>query len=124
MILPTLALLAALTMSPHEFMVRQVATAMGVDPDYAACIVARESEWDASAVGDLHLGEPSVGLWQWRIESWRHVRARMGLSIEDRRHDPVASTAAAIWWIRQGYADWWSASNACVPGGTIDDHGE
>lgn len=111
--IPTLALLAALAMHPQEFMVRQMAETMGVNPDRAACIVERESEWDADAVGDLHLGEPSVGLWQWRLESWRHVRARMGLSTEDRRRDPVASTSAALWWIRQGYGDWWSAAKHC-----------
>jgi hypothetical protein len=100
-------------MHPQEFMVRQMAGAMGVNPDYAACIVERESAWDAQAVGDTHLREPSVGLWQWRLESWRHVRARMGRSTEDRRHEPVEATVTALWWIKRGYGHWWSAARYC-----------
>ena len=110
MILPTIALLAALTMSPHEVMVRHVAAAMGVSPDYAACIVERESGWDWEVEGDHGL---AAGGWQWHLGSWQHVRRAMGLSIEDRRHDPVASTAAALWWIREGHGDWWTAAKLC-----------
>ena len=110
MILPTIALLAALTMSPQKFMVRTMAETMGVNPDYAACIVERESAWDPAALGDRGR---AVGLWQWHLGSWRHVRRAMGLSIEDRRHEPVASTAAALWWIRQGHDDWWTAAKLC-----------
>lgn len=110
MILSTVALLAALSLSPQEALVRAMAEAMGVDADYAACIVRRESEWDADAVGDQGRAR---GLWQWHLGSWRHVRAKMGLSIEDRRDDPVASTSAALWWIRQGYGHWWTADRYC-----------
>ena len=108
--LSTLALLAALTLSPHELLVRQVATAMDVDPNYAACVVARESEFDPAAVGD---DGRAVGLFQWHIGSWIHVRRAMGLSIEDRRDNPVEATVTALWWIKQGYADWWTADRYC-----------
>ncbi len=106
----TLALLAALTMDPQEFMVRSMADAMGVSPDYAACIVARESEWNPDAVGD---DGAAVGLWQWHLGSWQHVRAKMGLPVEDRRAAPVESTVTALWWIRQGYGRWWTADRYC-----------
>jgi hypothetical protein len=113
--IPTLALLMALATgpfatSPHEIAVRHVAGAMGVDADYAACIVQHESAWDPSAVGDQGR---ALGLWQWHEPSWQHVRAKMGLSTEDRRTDPVASTSAALYWIRRGHADWWTASRKC-----------
>lgn len=109
--IPTLALLAALSLQPHELMVRQMAGTMGVHPDYAACIVRRESTWDPGAIGDQGR---AVGLWQWHLPSWRHVRAHMGLSTEDRRHNPIASTSAALWWIRQGHANWWTAASLCT----------
>jgi len=108
--IPTVALLLALQRSPQEIMVRQMALAFGVEPERAACIVRLESQWDPMAIGD---DGAAVGLWQWHLASWRHVRARMGLSLEDRRHDPVASTSVALWWIRQGYGHWWSASAYC-----------
>jgi len=106
----TVALLVALAMHPQEFMVRTMAEAMGVSPDYAACIVELESGWDWEVEGDYGL---AVGGWQWHLGSWRHVRRAMGLSIEDRRHDPIASTSAALWWIREGHGDWWTADRLC-----------
>ena len=109
MILPTIALLLSLH-SPHEYLVRELAPAFGVAPDRAACIVMRESGWDPAAVGD---DGAAVGLWQWHLRSWRHVRRAMGRSIEDRRADPLESTVTALWWIGQGYGDWWTADRHC-----------
>ena len=111
MILPTVALLLALGQSPHEVMVRQLAPAFGVDPERAACIVRLESEWDPGAVGD---DGAAVGLWQWHPESWRHVRAAMGASVEDRRADPVESTVTALYAIgRLDLGRWWTADRYC-----------
>jgi len=106
----TIALLLALQQSPQEFMVRRLAEAQGIDPNYAACIVARESEWNTNAVGD---DGAAVGLWQWHLGSWQHVREAMGLPVADRRADPVESTVTALWWIGQGYGRWWTADRYC-----------
>ena len=109
--LSTLALLAALTLSPHELLVRQAATAMDVDPDYAACIVRLESEWDPDAVGDQGRAR---GLWQFHLGSWIHVRRAMGLSVEDRRDNPVEATVTALYAIKHlGLRDWWTADRYC-----------
>lgn len=110
MTLSLLALLAALTMTPQERMVRHTAEAMGVDADFAACVVRHESEWDPAAIGDQGR---AVGLFQWHRPSWRHVRRAMGLSIEDRRHDARESTVTALWAMNNGYADWWTATAIC-----------
>jgi soluble lytic murein transglycosylase-like protein len=111
--LSTLALLAALTLSPHELLVRQAAAAMDVDPDYAACIVARESEFDPAAVGDQGRAR---GLWQFHLPSWVHVRTAMGASVEDRRDNPVEATVTALYAIKHlNLAHWWTADQFCRP---------
>ena len=109
--IPTIALLLALQRSPQEMMVRRMALAFGVEPERAACIVRLESEWDPAAIGD---DGAAVGLWQWHMASWRHVRRQMGLSTEDRRMDPVESTATALFAIgRLGLGRWWTADRQC-----------
>ena len=110
MTLSLLSLLAALTMAPQERMVRQVAGAMGVDPEFAACVVRHESEFDPLAVGDTGKAR---GMWQWHLPSWRHIRRAMGLSVADRRADPVEATVTALWAMRNGYVGWRSASEHC-----------
>ena len=102
---------AAVTITPEELLIRYMAGAMGVNPDYVACIVGHESRYDVMAVGDDGM---AIGLWQWHIGSWEYVRGKMGLPLEDRRADPVESTITAIYAIdRLGLARWWTASSLC-----------
>ena len=108
MILPTVALLLTLQQSPHEFMVRQMATAFGVEPDYAACIVARESEWDTQAVGAL--GEE--GLFQILPSTGQWIAERWGWQGYDG-FDPSTNAMMGLWILRQGYDDWLSTARLC-----------
>jgi soluble lytic murein transglycosylase-like protein len=107
--IPTLALLAALTMTPQELLIRHVAGAMGVNADYAVCIAWHESKLDPRAVGTL--GEegmfqilPSTG--EWIAETW-------GWECYDG-FDPATNTMMGVWLLRQGYDDWFSTKRFCI----------
>jgi len=106
--LSTLALLAALTLSPHELLVRQAATAMDVDPDYAACVVARESEWNPAAVGAL--GEE--GLFQILPSTGKWIASQWGWKSYDG-FDPITNALMGTWLLAQGYDDWFSTARFC-----------
>lgn len=111
MFLPTVAVVLALAMTPHELMVRQLAPVFDVPPDYAACVVRLESAWDPAAVGDEGA---AVGLWQWHLGSWEYVRGQMGLPTDDQRENPVQSTVTAFHAIgRMDLAHWWTADKHC-----------
>ena len=100
--------IASLVMLLNHSMVYNTATYYGVDPVYACEIVRLESEWNTRAVGDKG---KAVGLWQWHLDSWVHVRVRMGESTEDLRLDPVESTVTAMYAIKVlGLERWWSTS--------------
>jgi len=75
-------------------LIRVLAPLYGVDPDLALVICRRESAFDPRAIGD---GGAAHGLWQWHIDSWEHVRYRMGRSLDDRRFDALESTETALY---------------------------
>lgn len=107
--LPTLALLAALGMNPHEALVRHTAGAMGVDADYAACIAWHESRFDPQATGAL--GEeglfqilPSTGAWVADTWGWERYDG----------YDPATNALMGVWLLRQGYDDWFSTKTLCL----------
>lgn len=105
-----LALYLSLSTGAHEPLVRHIAAVEGQDPNFCVCIVSRESNWDARAVGD---GGLAVGLWQIHMETWKFLRRKMGLSEDDLRHDPYESTVTAMWALSNGYERWWSAARLC-----------
>ena len=109
-VLQVAALLSALAQSPIEAMIEHVAEAMGVNPEYAACIAYHESRFDSDAVGDQGR---ALGLYQWHYPSWVHVRQHMGLSTDDLRGDPVQATVTAVWAWKHGYRHWWSTAPQC-----------
>jgi len=75
-------------------MIRLVASAYGVHPGLAVIIARRESSFRTAVVGDAG---KAVGLWQWHLPSWCHVREKMGLDIVDLRDDPWESTLTAMY---------------------------
>lgn len=87
-------------------LIRATALRYGVDPELAIVICRRESSYDEFAIGDNGL---AVGLWQWHLTSWEHVRAKMGKDTLDRRTDLVESTEAAMYAMGElGLYEWWS----------------
>ena len=91
---------------------RSLAPIFDVDPNYASCIVAHESEWNPNAVGD---DGQAVGLWQWHLDSWEYVRKRMGKDTTDLRADPFASSMTALFAIgRLDLGSWWTSSQTCL----------
>lgn len=107
--LPTLALLAALSMTPEEMLIRHTAGAMGVDADYAACIAWHESRFDPQATGAL--GEeglfqilPSTGAWVADTWGWERYDG----------YDPATNALMGVWLLRQGYDDWFSTKRLCL----------
>ena len=104
----TLALLAALTMDPHEMLIRHTAGAMGVDADYAACIAWHESRFDPRATGSL--GEE--GLFQILPSTGEWVAAEWGWKRYDG-YDAATNAIMGVWLIRQGYDDWFSTKGLC-----------
>ena len=107
--LPTLALLAALAMTPEEALIRHTADALGVDANYAACIAWHESRFDPRAVGAL--GEE--GLFQILPSTGRWVASRWGWQRYDG-FDPATNAVMGVWLIRQGYDDWFSTKRLCI----------
>lgn len=87
-------------------LIRSLALVYGVDQSVAVTICRLESAFNPLAVGDD--GE-AVGLWQWHLKSWEHVRKRMGRSLEDDRADPLESTETALYAMGVlGLSRWWS----------------
>lgn len=107
--LPTLALLAALSMNPHEALVRHTAGAMGVDADYAACIAWHESRFDPRATGAL--GEE--GLFQILPSTGEWIAAKWGWADYDG-YDAATNAMMGAWLLRQGYDDWFSTKGLCI----------
>lgn len=107
--LPTLALLAALSMNPHEALVRHTAGAMGVDADYAACIAWHESRFDPQATGAL--GEE--GLFQILPSTGEWIAAKWGWADYDG-YDAATNAMMGVWLLRQGYDDWFSTKGLCI----------
>lgn len=108
-----MALLIAtlMTLSSPQTIVEQAATVVGENPAYFSCIVQHESGWNPQAVGD---NGAAVGMWQWHIGSWQHVRNQMALPLNDERDDPIQSTLTAAYAIGVlGLDDWWAAAGEC-----------
>lgn len=87
-------------------MIMGFAIAYGVDPMLALEICRLESSFRPEAVGDEG---KAVGLWQWHLKSWDHVRLKMGIIGDDMRAWPRESTLAAMY--AMGELDlyrWWS----------------
>ena len=107
--LPTLALLAALSMTPEEMLIRHTAGAMGVDADYAACIAWHESRFDPQATGAL--GEE--GLFQILPSTGEWIAAKWGWADYDG-YDPATNAMMGVWLLRQGYDAWFSTKRLCL----------
>jgi len=107
--LPTLALLAALSMTPEEMLIRHTAGAMGVDADYAACIAWHESRFDPQATGAL--GEE--GLFQILPSTGEWIAAKWGWADYDG-YDAATNALMGVWLLRQGYDDWFSTKGLCI----------
>jgi len=102
-------------------MIRTLATAYGVHPGLAVIIARRESNYDPNAIGDDGF---AVGLWQWHLESWRHVRLDMGLDTYDLRRDPWESTITAMYAMSVLHLyKWWSTYRPALKelGGSPDE---
>ena len=82
-------------------------------PQSVALEVARlESDYDVAAIGD---NGAAVGLFQIHSDpetgrgSWEIVRAAMGESTDDLRHDPHENVRTAMYAMgRMGLGRWWS----------------
>ena len=107
--LPTLALLTALMQTPEEALIRHTATAMGVDPDYAACIAWHESRFDPQATGAL--GEE--GLFQILPATGEWIAAEWGWERYDG-YDAATNAMMGVWLLAQGYDDWFSTKGLCI----------
>jgi len=94
------------------------ATYYGVDPTQVNCMVQAESEWNPNARrhDDGGPGIDAVGLAQFHLESWRHLRRAIGAPETDRRLDPVESLATMCWALAQGdtYSKWWTSYDGCL----------
>jgi hypothetical protein len=86
----------------------------GISPAYAHCIVGRESNYIADAVGDRGR---ALGLWQWHAPSWRYVRERMGADPDPAlRADVEESTLTALYAMSElNLYRWWSTHRRCAP---------
>lgn len=84
----------------------------GVPHEYALCVAEAESTFNAAAVGD---GGKVLGLWQWHVPSWKHVREKMGADTSPAlRADPVESTRTALYAMSElGLYRWWSTDARC-----------
>lgn len=92
--------------------IRSLAQLYGVDPALALCICRSESSFNPRAVGDEGR---AVGLWQWHLPSWEHVRRSMDLPATDLRADVVESTEAAMYAMSVlGLYHWWSTYPGCL----------
>jgi len=102
-------------------MIRLVATSYGVHPGLAVIIARRESSFDPDAVGD---NGKAVGLWQWHLKSWSHVRKKMGMLCVDDRRDPWESTVTAMYAMSVLHLyRWWSTYKPALAelGGSPDE---
>lgn len=107
--LPTLALLVALSMTPEEMLIRHTAGAMGVDADFAVCIAWHESRFDPRATGAL--GEE--GLFQILPSTGEWIAAKWGWADYDG-YDAATNAMMGVWLLRQGYDDWFSTKRLCL----------
>lgn len=83
----------------------------GVPQQYAECVCAAESRYDANAVGD---NGRALGPWQWHVPSWTETRLEMGLDPDPAlRADPVESTVTAFYAMSHGKYHWWSTDAGC-----------
>jgi len=102
-------------------MIRLVASSYGVHPRLAVIIARRESSFYPDAVGDK--GD-AIGLWQWHLASWTHVRVKMGLDTKDMRSDPWESTITAMYAMGVLHLyKWWSTYKPALSelGGSPDE---
>lgn len=81
------------------------ATLYGVSPALATEICRLESDFAWDAIGD---DGKAHGLFQFHLPLWREQRAKMGLSTEDLRLDPVENVRTAMFTMSQGLGCRWS----------------
>jgi len=89
----------------------------GADPGLVQCIVNAESEWNPHAYRANDWGDSAaVGLVQFHLESWQHLRRKMGLPEDDLREVPEEALAVLAWALAQGdtYTGWWRTCSDCV----------
>jgi len=102
-------------------MIRMVAASYGVHPGLAVIIARRESDFNPNAISDNGL---AVGLWQWDLKSWKHVRQSMGMSTFDLRTYPWDSTVTAMYAMGVLHLySWWSTYQPALTelGGSPDE---
>lgn len=105
-----LSIAMAMRLAPGPVMVPTMATAAGMDPRLATCIVEAESGWDTFAVGTL--GER--GLWQIHPQTWAWAREQMGADTDFAlAFDVLENTTTALWLIGEGYGAWFSTWEGC-----------
>jgi len=73
--------------------IHALAALFHVDPRLALAIARRESAFNPNAIGN---DGKAVGLWQWHLPSWIHVRRHMNLPSDDCRLDIAKSTQTAM----------------------------
>jgi len=87
-------------------LIQLVSRSYGVNECLALRIAYHESEFNPYAEGD---DGKAVGLWQWHLPSWHHVRDKMGRPLDDERSQPWASTDTAMYAMGVlGLWQWWS----------------
>jgi soluble lytic murein transglycosylase-like protein len=87
----------------------------GVPVDFALCVADHESRLDPQAAGDH--GD-AVGLYQFHLSTWQHLRTRMGLPIDDMRSDAREAAQTACWAFANGFEQRWTVvrRGLCVSG--------
>jgi soluble lytic murein transglycosylase-like protein len=77
----------------------------GVSEDFAQCVAERESRFDPQAIGDHGM---AVGLYQFHLSTWQHLRVRMGLPADDLRSDAREAARTACWAFANGFQQRWT----------------
>jgi len=97
-------------LDPLRIILAVLCVTAGVNFDYASCIIAHESDWDADAVGaagEIGLAQilPSTGEW---------LAGLAGMEWdEERLRDPVYNMRLFVTGLSRGYDDWWHVMPLC-----------
>jgi hypothetical protein len=87
---------------------------LGVPESFALCVADHESRFDPQAIGDH--GD-AVGLFQFHLGTWQHLRTRMGLPPDDLRLDAREASRVACWAFANGFQQRWTVvrRGVCAP---------
>jgi soluble lytic murein transglycosylase-like protein len=86
----------------------------GVPEPFALCVADHESRFDPQAIGD---DGDAVGLFQFHLGTWQHLRTRMGLPPDDLRLDAREASRTACWAFANGFQQRWTVvrRGVCAP---------